>query len=360
MADIVEQPHGPGPANRTTARYILAGLGLLALIILPNVLAVTMGRPANSTISLLVFMFIAVGVGSAWNVLGGYAGQLSLGHAAFYGLGAYTAGVLSVRLNLPGWWGLLIGPLVVIPVAAVIGWITFRLRGPYFTLATIAIGEIVFLFAKTFEFTGGSVGLSLQQTAFWPGEPTWLFGPPPGRVPFYWIALCLTGLAIAVSWSISRSRMGYYLRAIREDEDTAATIGIDTTRYKILALVVSAALVAMFGAFRANFSKNVDPETVLRLNYSIEIVLYAIIGGLGTVWGPVIGGVLLTLAGDWFLREFGDANQLIYGIMLVVVIFFLPSGLLGGARQLWARYRAGRLPRPDRSTPLAGGDHASA
>lgn len=339
------------------ALYVLMALALVALIVFPNLLTTVQGRRANTTITLFVFMFIWVGLGSAWNILGGYAGQLSLGHAAFYGIGAYAAAILFDKLGVSGWWGLVLGPLVVIPFTWAIGWITFRLRGPYFALSTIAVGEIIFLLAKNFpDITGGSVGIEVMRMEFWPRDPDWLFGSPP-RIPYYWIALALALLTIYVSWRISRSKMGYYLRAIRENEDTAATIGIDTTRYKIYALVISAMLVAAFGAFRANFSVHIDPDVVLRLGFSVEMVLVAIIGGMGTVWGPVIGGVLLTLTGDWFIEIFGEANQLIFGVMLVVVIFFMPSGLLGGARQLWARLR-GPVRQPD--SQLEEADHVTA
>ena len=325
--------------TNSRTRYALLGVGIAALAILPVVLTAIQGRRANTTITLFVFMFIWIGLGSAWNILGGYAGQLSLGHAAFYGIGAYSAAIVFDKLGIAGWWGLLIGPLVVIPFTWVLGWLTFRLRGPYFALATIAVGEIVFLLAKNFpDFTGGSVGIEVRRMEFWPRDPSWLFGSPP-RIPYYWIAMLLALITIYVSWWVSRSKMGYYLRAIRENEDTAATIGIDTTRYKIYALVVSAVLVAALGAFRANFSVHIDPDVVLKLGFSVEMVLVAIIGGMDTVWGPVIGGVLLTITGDWFIAIFGEANQLVFGVMLVLIILFMPEGLLGGAKQLWARYR---------------------
>ncbi len=324
---------------KITRTRILLAVALIALAVFPIILTAVQGRRANTTITLFIFMFIWVGLGSAWNILGGYAGQLSLGHAAFYGIGAYAAAILLDKFGISGWWGLIAGPLVVIPIAWVIGWITFRLRGPYFALATIAVGEIVFLLAKNFpDITGGSVGIEVRRMEFWPRDPSWLFGSPP-RIPYYWIGLLLAALVIYVSWWISRNKIGYYLRAIREDEDTAATIGIDTTRYKIYALVISAIFAATIGAFRANFSVHIDPEVVLLLGFSVEMVLVAIIGGMGTVWGPVIGGVLLTIAGDWFIDIFGEANQLVFGIMLVLIILFLPEGLLGGAKELWARLR---------------------
>jgi branched-chain amino acid transport system permease protein len=344
------------PLKRT-----LLVLVILGLIVFPVILTQSQGRSADPTITLFVFIFVWVGLGSAWNILGGFAGQLSLGHAAYYGLGAYSAAIVFDKLEIAGWWGILIGPIVVIPIAWAIGWITFRLRGPYFALATIAVGEIVFLLAKNFpDFTGGSVGIEVKRDYFWPtgSDWRWLVGRAPYKIVYYWIALALVLLTIYISWRIAHSKMGYYLRAIREDEDTAATIGINTTRYKIYAFVISASLAASIGAFRANFSVHVDPDTVLKLGYSIEMVLVAIIGGLGTVWGPVVGGIVLTVAGDYFIEWFGEANQLVFGVLLVVVIFFSPKGLVGIFDYFWARWRGEtRTPPDSRSEEV---DHAAA
>jgi len=345
-----------GPAARARRRrgYVLSAIIVFALAVLPIVLVEVQGRRANSTLALLISMITAAGLGTAWNILGGYAGQLSLGHVAFYGLGAYASGLLIEKLGVTSWLGLLVGPLIGGLVALGIGWITFRLRGPYFTLSTIAIAEIIFLLSKTLEpITGGSSGLSwdLNQSRFWPRDPQWLFGPTPGRVPYYWIALAITVIAVIISWKIAHNKLGFYLRAIREDQDTAATIGINNTRMKLTALVISAMLVALIGAFRANFEGAIAPDTVLVRSKSLEIVLFAIIGGMGTVWGPVIGGVLLTLVGE-ALRGIGEANQLVYGVLLVLVIFFLPGGLLGGAKTLLARLTTRRANQTNQPAAL--------
>lgn len=217
------------------------------------------------------------------------------------------------------------GPLVVLPIALIVGWICFRLRGPYFTLATIAVGEVVRLVALNWSaLTGGAVGVVIRPSIF----------SGTSKIPYYYIVLMIASGTVALCQLISRRKLGYYFMAIREDEETAESIGIDTTRYKLFALAISATLTAIAGAFYANYFMFVDPTIVLPLALSVEIVLMAIVGGLGTVAGPVLGAVLLKLSSEIFRNEFAQANLLIYGALLVIVILFMPDGLMGGFRRL--------------------------
>jgi branched-chain amino acid transport system permease protein len=279
----------------------------------------------------LILILLYVALGSAWNLLGGFAGQLSLGHAAFFGIGAYSASIIASKSSLSPWLGMLIGPLIVLPLASLVGWICFRLRGPYFTLATIAIGEMVRLVALNWRgLTGGAVGVVIRPSVF----------SGTNKLPYYFVILVIALGTVALCYFISRRKLGYYLLAIREDQETAESIGINTTRYKLIALSISASLTALAGAFYANYFLFVDPTVVLPLSLSVEIVLMAIIGGLGTVQGPVIGAILLKLSSEIFRNQFENANLLIYGVLLVVVILFLPEGLLGGFRKLMRRKEA--------------------
>lgn len=282
--------------------------------------------PARYSQHVLILVLLYVALGSAWNILGGFAGQLSLGHAAFFGIGAYTAAVLASKTQLSPWWAILAGPLFVMPVALFVGWICFRLRGPYFTLSTIAIGEMVRLVALNWtDLTGGAVGVVIR--------PSILSGT--SKVPYYYIVLAIAVGTVLLCHRISRRKLGYYLMAIREDEETAESIGINTTKYKLVALAISASLTAIAGAFYANYFLFVDPTIVLPLALSVEFVLMTIIGGLGTVAGPVLGAVLLKLSSEIFRNEFAQANLLIYGALLVIVILFMPGGLMGGFRRLF-------------------------
>src|SRR6266478_6164466 len=274
----------------------------------------------------LILVLLYVALGSAWNILGGFAGQLSLGHAAFFGIGAYTAAVIASKTSLSPWWAMVAGPILVLPIALLVGWICFRLRGPYFTLATIAVGEVMRLVALNWsDMTGGAVGVVIRPSIF----------SGTSKVPYYYIVLFIAAVTIALCHGISRRKLGYYLMAIREDEETSESIGIDTTGYKLRALAVSASLTAVAGAFYANYFLFVDTTTVLPLALSVEIVLIAIVGGLGKVPGPVLGAVLLKLSSEIFRNEFAQANLLIYGALLVIVILFMPDGLMGGLRRLF-------------------------
>lgn len=301
---------------KRSAGYLL----LLFLIVAPFVFQ------ARYSQHVLILILLYVVLGSAWNILGGFAGQLSLGHAAFFGIGAYTTAVIASKTSLSPWWGIIAGPIFVLPIAIVVGWICFRLRGPYFTLATIAVGEVVRLVVLNWsDLTGGAVGVVIR--------PSILSGT--SKVPYYYIVLIVAVVTVALCQAISRRKLGYYLLAIREDEETAESIGVDTTGYKLIALGISASLTAVAGAFYANYFLFVDPTIVLPLDLSVEIVLMAIIGGLGTVAGPVLGAVLLKLSSEIFRNEFAQANLLIYGALLVAVILFMPDGLMGGFRRLF-------------------------
>jgi branched-chain amino acid transport system permease protein len=293
---------------------------LLFLIVAPFVFQ------ARYAQHVLILVLLYVTLGSAWNILGGFAGQLSLGHAAFFGIGAYAAAVISSKSQFSPWWAMLAGPVVVLPIALIVGWVCFRLRGPYFTLATIAVGEMVRLVALNWrELTGGAVGVVIPPSLF----------SGTSKIPYYYIILIIAVATVALCHLISRRKLGYFFMAIREDQETAESIGIDTTRYKLAALALSASLTAAAGAFYANYFLFVDPTIVLPLALSVEIVLMAIIGGLGTVAGPVLGAVLLKLSSEIFRSYFEQANLLIYGALLIIVILFMPGGLMGGFRTLF-------------------------
>jgi branched-chain amino acid transport system permease protein len=301
---------------------------LLLTIMLAALVAAPYLFQARYAQHVLILVLLYVTVGSAWNILGGFAGQVSLGHAAFFGIGAYSASIIASKTALSPWWAIVVGPLAVLPMALAVGWICFRLRGPYFVLATIAIGEMIRLVALNWrDVTGGAVGVVIRPSIF----------SGTSKIPYYYVILTMAAATAWLCYFISRRKLGYFLMAIREDEETAESIGINTARYKLIALEISAALTAMAGAFYANYFLFVDPTIVLPLALSVEIVLIAIIGGLGTVAGPVLGAVLLKLSSEIFRNQFERANLLIYGLLLVSVILFMPDGLIGGFRRLYQR-----------------------
>lgn len=272
---------------------------------------------------LQVFFRIALfaALGLAWNLVGGYAGQLSLGHVAFFGVGAYGLAIFT-EFGIPRWISLLLAAGAATLVAAVIGRIVFRLRGPYFTLATIAAGEVLRLLATNLKITGGAIGLTV------PGLFT-------GQFFWKWFYLAAVGLAVftlLVNYGVSRSRFGYYLMAIREDEETASTVGIDTSRCKLQSLLLSAFLTALGGSLYASAFQFIVPDNVLTLEISIQIAIITMLGGAGTLFGPAVGAVVLLSASEVFKNQFRESHLLIYGILIVLVVLFLPEGIVGGLR----------------------------
>jgi branched-chain amino acid transport system permease protein len=309
----------------TRRRTLLAAAGFVLCMLVP--LVVTQDYQLN--VLFRVFLFAALGL--AWNLVGGYAGQLSLGHAAFFGIGAYGLALFHDKLGLPIWAALALGVVVAVAAAFVIGRVAFRLRGPYFALATIAFAEVLRLSAKNLpNVTGGDVGVQAPA----------LFTSDPSRW-FYWSAVVLTGLAFAITALIARSRFGYSLQAIREDEDTALACGIDATRTKLFALLISAALTALGGALYSSLFLFIVPDQVLAIDISNEIAIVAMLGGAGTLIGPIIGSVLLETASELFKNVFHEAHLLIYGVLIVLVVLFLPEGIVGAATAWWRRRSRG-------------------
>jgi len=277
-------------------------------------------------VSFRVALFAALGL--AWNLVGGYAGQLSLGHVAFFGMGAYGLAILCAH-SIPKWIAVVLAALLATLVAAVIGKIVFRLRGPYFTLATIAFGEVLRLTATNLSITGGAIGLTM---------PT-LFGGSG-----YWNRLYLSAVALAlicflINYWTSRSRFGYYLMAIREDEDTASAVGIDTANYKLRSLLLSAFLTALGGALYGSAFQYIVPDSILSIDISVQIAIITMLGGAGTLLGPIVGAVLLLTASELFKNQFQETHLLIYGILIVVVVLFLPEGIVGGVQHRFRRQK---------------------
>ena len=285
-----------------------------------------------------IVLFAALGL--AWNLVGGYAGQLSLGHVAFFGLGAYGLAVLTAR-GLPVWISIFVAAFVAMGFAAIIGRIVFRLRGPYFTLATIAFGEVLRLGATNLKITGGAIGLS---------TPPLFTGPSFWKL-FYLAAVVLAVICFAVNYATSVSRPGYYLMAIREDEETASAVGIDTPGYKLRALLISAFLTALGGALYASAFQYIVPDSVLTIEISVQIAIITMLGGAGTLLGPVIGAILLLGASEVFKDRFQESHLLIYGILIVLVVLFLPDGIVGGLEHLFRRRK--RPPAASIGTPAA-------
>ena len=315
---------------------------------------------------ILILILLSTIMGESWNLLGGYTGQYSVGHAAYFGAGAYvTMYLMHVRHVVPwvGMWG---GVAAAILVGLVIGSICFRLRGPYFVLASIAVTEIMRLTATNLkDFTNGAEGILATEvpplTVGGVVVTDWL-----SKVPFYYVALAMAAFTIVVTYAVERSKLGYYFQAIREDQDAAHSLGINLPVYKNISLGLSAALSSMAGSFYGVYVGFVDPPTVLGLDVSVQIVLICIIGGIGTLFGPLLGACVLVplsellrsnalpellIKWNWvsetsrtgiFLKEnLAHAHVLVYGILVVIVILFMPEGLVGFFRRIRRKVQGG-------------------
>ena len=296
---------------------------------------------------LMILVLLWITIGTGWNLLAGYTGQVSFGTAAFFGVGAYAAGLLSHHLELSAWWGLALGGPLAVLVAFPFGWISFPLRGAYFALGSLALGEIMRLLATVWEsLTEGMVGLLIMQTFV-------------SKVPYYYIALGLALGSILVMEMVTRSRLGYYFVSIREDQDAAASIGIDTTKFKMVSLSLHAFLTGTAGALYMNYMGFIDPQVVFSLSdISIMAILVVIVGGVGTIMGPVVGAFVMVAVQEIFrsggfgglkaltqavggevlpvlTKYITQAHVLAFGVLVVVVIMTLPNGIVGD----WSRIR---------------------
>ncbi|WP_449241575.1 branched-chain amino acid ABC transporter permease [Desulfoscipio gibsoniae] len=293
-------------------KSLMAIVFLLLAVLLPVFIT------APYHLHILILILIWATIGTAWNLLGGYAGQVSFGHAAFFGLGAYSAGLLTLHYSLSPWWGILLGPVVAALIALPIGMICFRLRGPYFALAMLALGEIFRLaFLNITNFSNGAKGILIMPAI-------------TGKMFYYYTGLGMLALTLLVTYLIVHSKIGYYLVSIREDQDAAISLGIPATMYKNLALLPSAFFTGLAGAFYMNYVAFIDPNIVFNLtNVSVMVILVVMLGGVATTWGPTIGAAIYIFLGELFRTTLGSANVLVFGILVCVIILFLPNGIAG-------------------------------
>jgi branched-chain amino acid transport system permease protein len=305
---------------------------------------------SNVVLNFLVVTFLIALVGQGWNLLGGYGGQYSFGHAAFFGTGAYVTAIVQMRYGINAWAGFAIGIAAGALVGAAIGATSFRsgLRGSYFALITLAFAEVLRIVASVAPITGAGVGtllkldLRLEALQF------------QSRAPFYWIILGLVGFAMILVRRIEHSRFGAYLIAVRENEEAAKALGVDTLRIKIIAMTISAAITAAGGCFYVQYFLFVDAGIAYGPWISVEALLAPIIGGVGTVAGPLLGAVVVKSLGEITKVVTGDAPGLdlaVYGCVLIAIVALAPRGIVG----IFARWKQ-RMPfgSANRQTPERG------
>ncbi|MBX6329360.1 MAG: branched-chain amino acid ABC transporter permease [Pseudolabrys sp.] len=315
---------------------LLEGMPRAAAVLLALLFALMAAAPlfaGDYLLTVLILILYFAYVGQAWNIMMGFAGQLSLGHALYVGLGAYTAAALFVHFGIGPWIGLAAAVPLCALVGAFVGFLAFRFRvaGVYFAILTIAVAEFARVGFDHLDWTRGSAGLFLPVAQYARNDLWHLRGHP---VMFYYILLSATAIAGLGCRALLRSRVGYFWLAIREDEEAARALGIDTFRYKMVAVVISAAMTAFAGVIYAFYYNNLFPEQVFHISRSIEIILGPIVGGIGTLFGPILGAFVLTGLAEMLtgaLAALGidipGAKQVFYGICLLAVIVALPEGI---------------------------------
>jgi branched-chain amino acid transport system permease protein len=309
-----------------SADVAAVAVGLAVLVLAPPFLP-----PYFLEILITVMLFGYLGV--AWNILGGYAGQFSFGHAAYFGLGAYTSTLLFLRLGVSPWLGMLAGGVLAAAFGLASGNLSFRygLRGPYFSLVTLAFAEMLRVLAVNTRAVGASLGLVIPSRQAAPLD--FVFA---GKLPYYYVILAMALGAVWITRAVSRRKLGYSLRAIRENEDAAEAAGVDALGMKLRAMAISSFLTALGGTFYAQYFAYIDPTITFGPSVSIQALLPALVGGAGTVLGPLIGAFVLTPVSELSraaIRGRAGVDVMVYGLVLILVISFLPQGIMGWVRR---------------------------
>jgi branched-chain amino acid transport system permease protein len=307
-----------------TFKQISSGIVVLILLIL---FPLAFSKPFPQHVMILVFMFGMMAV--AWNIMGGYAGMFSFGQVAFFGIGAYTSSFLLITYHINPWLGLVVGGLIAALVAAAIGYPCSNLRGHYFAIASIAFGEIVRTHFNNWKLVGAAEGLTLPMLE----ESFKNFMFHSSKLPYYYIMLAFLIISLVVCYIVATSKMGYYFRAIKESHDVAKVLGINVVWYRLIAIMISAFLTAMVGTFYAQYVLYLDPESVLILPISIQIVLISMLGGAGSIMGPVIGAAILMPVSEITRVMLGHKgtgiDMIIYGALITLISVYQPKGVWG-------------------------------
>jgi branched-chain amino acid transport system permease protein len=317
-------------------RALALALAALGLLVFPRV-------GSDYALSVATLILYLAAAGQAWNLMMGFAGQLSLGHSLYVGIGAYAAGSLFFHFGMGPWLGVWVAVACAMVAALLIGGLAFRfgISGVYFALLTIAFAEFTRIACDHVDWLGGPGGMFLEVAQRDRWDLAHFRGPPS---MYYYAALALALGTLSICAWLSRGRAGYYWRAIREDEPAAQALGIDTFRWKLAAVLVSAALSAVCGVFLAFYQNNLFPEQVFHISRSIEILLGPVIGGVGTLFGPIVGSAVLTLLSDGVSEllaalgwELPGTKQILYGLALLTVVVFLPNGIWPALHAAWQR-----------------------
>ncbi len=321
-------------------KFVTLGLTVLAAALLALPLGLG-GRPFE--LRLLTLIFLTSILGHGWNILGGYAGQTSIGHGLFFGLGAYTSTLLALKLGIGPWFGMAAGGALAACAGVLIGVPCFRLRGHYFVIATLVVAEIAYQVFAAWDWVGAAIGLQLPIAA----EGLARLQFYRDKTPYYYVALAILAVVTLLVWLLQRSRFGFVLRGIRDDEDAVRSLGFSPARYKLAAMALSTAIVGVGGVFYAQYVLFIDPPSVLALSLSVSMALSPILGGAGTVTGPIVGAAILVPLSEysrvWFSGSGRNVDLLIYGLLIMLIAVYRPDGIMSLFRSAGWRTFSRRL-----------------
>ncbi len=344
MSTVVQTSEEPQALPKPAWGKHLVAVAVLAVVLalVPLVLP-----PAQLAVAVRVLIFAILALG--WNVMSGFGGMFSFGHAAYFGLGAYVSVWLLVERGISPWIGMLVGMVVAAAFAAFVGFLAlrYRLKGAYFALSTFAFAEMLRLLATNSDLVNRAVGYNVPIRP----ESSWAFMQfEPGSANYFWIALALTVLALVVTIVFLRSKLGRFTIAVRDDEDAAAALGIPVMRTKLITIALSGAITSVAGTFYVQYYFFVDPDVAFGSSVSIQAILPAVIGGVATIWGPVIGAAILGPLNDItatllrnpppgleFLQGRAGLDVMVYAVLLILIILLLPQGVYGALRERWQR-----------------------
>lgn len=312
-------------------------------LVIAALAAVPLFVQSNVVLNFLVVTLMIALAGQGWNILGGYGGQYSFGHAIFFGTGAYVTAILQVKYGINAWPAFGCGMAAGAIVGTVVGWLAFRagLRGSYFALVTLAFAEVLRIVASVAPITGAGVGTLVNLDMRFSAMQF------QSRAVFYWLILSLVAAALVVTWLIERSRFGAWLIAVRENEDAARALGVNALTVKLGAMIISGIIAAAAGCFYVQYFLFVDSNIAYGTWISVEALLTPIIGGAGTIFGPLVGALVVRALGEAALLVTGHAPGLdlvVFGIVLIGVVWFSPSGIIGLRKTLLAKFRRGGVP----------------
>jgi len=312
------------PVFNTNKKMTFVILSFLAFLILLPLIG-----PSKFLLHLMIMIFMHAVISQSWNIIGGFSGQISLGHGAFFGIGAYVSSFLYVEFGLTPWIGIIFGIIICAIIAILIGIPMLRLSGHYFAIATLLIGISFQIIFQRWELVGAASGLWVPLTS---EDSIYAMQFHASKVPYYYLFLVFFVIIFFIAWIINRSKLGYRLRAVRDDAQAAQSLGIDIAKYKIIAFAISAMMMAPMGSLFAQYILIIDPDRMFNFEISIIALLITVLGGIGYVWGPLIGTIILIPLAEYARIFFGGTggavDLMVYGIVLMIICIFRPSGII--------------------------------